>query len=161
MTRRPGSSNRAPVTRPEWLECEILRSPLNRSELKEPAVLVRRKQARLYGPNSEELVYVPGLPVISLFTGAGGLDIGCEDAGLCVVLQYECEAVACQTLIANRPVYFRHAALIQGDIRHTPTGMLLRESGLRVGECGVVIGGPLVRVIRPAANASPMTRGTA
>ena len=48
----------------------------------------------------------------------------------------------CQTLIGNRPTYFRHAALIQGDIRNTPTGMLLRESGLRVGECGVVIGGP-------------------
>jgi DNA-cytosine methyltransferase len=115
---------------------------LKRGELKEPAVLVRRKQTRLYGPNRDELVYLPGLPVISLFTGAGGMDIGCEAAGLCVVLQHEWEEVACQTLIANRPTYFRHAALIQGDIRNTPTGMLLRESGLRVGECGVVIGGP-------------------
>jgi site-specific DNA-cytosine methylase len=41
-----------------------------------------------------------------------------------------------------KSTYFRHAALTQGDIRNTPTGMLLRESGLRVGDCGVVIEGP-------------------
>ncbi len=124
-----------------WPEAEIVESP--RKNCKEPTVLVRRRIPDLVsGDGSTDLFYLPGQPAISLFTGAGGLDIGIEEAGFCSVVQHEYDKDACGTLIINRPEYFRHAALIQGDIRDTPTSMLLREGGMRVGEAALVCGGP-------------------
>lgn len=40
--------------------------------------------------------------MVSLFTGAGGLDIGLEDAGFTTVVANDVEDYACQTLVANR-----------------------------------------------------------
>ena len=65
--------------------------------------------------------------------------IGLEQAGFCCVVQHEIDAMCCETLIANRPNFFRHAALIQGDIYKTPTSMLLEEAGLRVGEVALTL----------------------
>lgn len=126
----------------EWTDSLLVQQPLKRKDLKEPTVLVRRRIPDLNGPRNEQLFYLPGHPVISLFTGCGGLDIGMEQAGFCSVVQHEWNPEACRTLIMNRPQYFRHAALIQGDICKTPTSLLLREAGLRVGEAYVVAGGP-------------------
>lgn len=70
------------------------------------------------------------------------MDIGVEQAGMSTVCQVEWWDVACQTLLANRPEWFRHAALIQADIRRLPTETILEESGLRVGEAWLVCGGP-------------------
>ncbi|MDP3596342.1 MAG: DNA (cytosine-5-)-methyltransferase [Nitrospirota bacterium] len=125
-----------------WTDSVLVQQPIKAKDLKEPTVLVRRRIPDLNGPRNEQLLYLPGHPVISLFTGCGGLDIGMEQAGFCSVVQHEWNPAACQTLMMNRPQYFRHAALIQGDIRHTPTSLLLREAGLRVGEAYVVAGGP-------------------
>ncbi len=137
----------------EWPECEVIAKPVKKAS--EPRVLVRRRDGQLFSPRGEELHYLPGEPVISLFTGAGGMDLGIEQAGMCSVLQHEWDQFCCETLIANRPQAFRHAALIQGDIYNTPTEMILKEAGLRVGEATIVCGGPPCQGFSTSGKRSP------
>ncbi len=139
---KPKEPPRAEPRRAEWPEAEILAEPVREKDLKAPLLLVRRRSHLLLGPREEDLIRLPGRPVISLFTGAGGFDLGIEQAGFCCLVQHERDQAACETLLMNRPNCFREAALIQGDIYHTPTEMLLDAANLRVGEAALVIGGP-------------------
>src|SRR5699024_2136682 len=52
--------------------------------------------------------------VVSLFAGAGGLDIGVEMAGLNVIWANEMDNDACETYIANHP----HVYVERGDVRN-------------------------------------------
>lgn len=75
--------------------------------------------------------------VISLYSGAGGLDYGFEAAGFDTAVAVEMDHQCCVTLRANR-----EWAVIERDITAVPSGEILETGGLRKGEAAVLIGGP-------------------
>lgn len=83
----------------------------------------------------------PEYPVLSFFSGAMGLDIGLERAGLDVVLAQELDAKAVETIRANGH------AVVDGDLRKLLaddpelTGFMA-QAGLAKGETFAVVGGP-------------------
>src|SRR5579864_5823702 len=74
---------------------------------------------------------------ISLYTGAGGLDLGFEAAGFATAVAVEIDPEAVATLRANRswPVLDR-------DIHSIDSAELLERASLGEGEADVLIGGP-------------------
>jgi DNA (cytosine-5)-methyltransferase 1 len=78
------------------------------------------------------------LSVISLFTGAGGLDYGFEAAGFCTAVALEMDRLCADTLMANRKEW----PLIVDDIANVPTERMLRQASLEPGGADVLIGGP-------------------
>lgn len=69
------------------------------------------------------------MQLISLFSGAGGLDLGFEKAGFTVVAANEFDTTIWETYEKNRS-----APLIKGDIRAIPS--------LQFPDCDGIIGGP-------------------
>lgn len=80
--------------------------------------------------------YKDNRDVISFFSGAMGLDIGLEKAGLNVVIGQDFEPSCVETMRANG-----HNVL-GGDIREINPETLLKLTGLHVGEPFMVCGGP-------------------
>lgn len=74
--------------------------------------------------------------MISLFSGAMGLDIGLEKAGLNVVIGQDVDVTCVKTMRANG-----HNVMI-GDIRNIHPQQLLDLTGLSVGEPFLICGGP-------------------
>ena len=79
--------------------------------------------------------------VLSFFTGAMGLDLGLEAAGLDVQLGQELDPIAVATIEVNG------RRVVPGDLRtllaHDPDLMsFMAEAGLRRGETFAVVGGP-------------------
>ena len=78
---------------------------------------------------------------ISLFSGAGGLDLGAEDAGFRVLAAVECNDDAADTMEKN----FQHlrSPVIRRSILDIPSGEITDAAGLRHGERPeLLIGGP-------------------
>lgn len=80
--------------------------------------------------------YYSNRDVISLFSGAMGLDIGLEEAGLNVAIGQDFELACVKTMKANG-----HNVL-GGDIREIKPETLLEMTGLKVGEPFMICGGP-------------------
>jgi DNA (cytosine-5)-methyltransferase 1 len=75
--------------------------------------------------------------VISLYSGAGGLDLGLEAAGFEVGACIEMDNSCARTLRHNRSWL-----VINEDIHAVSTARLLEEAGLAVGEADLLSGGP-------------------
>ena len=80
--------------------------------------------------------YAANRDVISLFSGAMGLDIGLGKAGLNVAIGQDFDAACVKTMQANG-----HRVL-GGDIREIQPQQLLDMTGLSVGEPFLICGGP-------------------
>lgn len=89
--------------------------------------------------------------LISLFTGAGGLDLGFEAAGFETAVAVEMDAMAVRTLEANRDWPILH-----GDIHEIPSEAILGAGELREGEAEALIGGP---PCQPFSKAGYWARG--
>ena len=91
-------------------------------------------------------------PVVSLFSGAGGLDIGLEESGFHTAVCVEYDADCRETLRYNRPewkmfeegIMFEKGKMkkrIPGDIRDIGVDELLKLAGLKKGDAALVVGG--------------------
>lgn len=87
---------------------------------------------------------------MSLFSGAGGLDLGIEDAGGRVCLCVEVDPVCVQTLQLNRR-YFPSAKIIQRPIEKVSVNEMLQAAGLVKGEPALLVGGPPCQPFSKAA----------
>ena len=82
--------------------------------------------------------------VISLFTGAGGMEIGLEEAGYDTAICVEIDADSRATLRHNRPgwaLFDDDQDRISGDIRKIGPEELLLKAKLKRGEAALVTGG--------------------
>lgn len=77
------------------------------------------------------------MKVISLFSGAGGLDYGIEAAGFETAVAIEMDRWCCETLRANR-----EWAVIEDKIENVTSQRILSEGFLEKGEAKLLIGGP-------------------
>lgn len=92
------------------------------------------------------------LPVISLFSGAGGLDLAVDrvaeeplcspesptDSPFRIAVATDYESQALETLTRNLP----GVKTIAKDIRNTPTSELLETGSMAKGDAALVVGGP-------------------
>lgn len=78
------------------------------------------------------------LKTISLFSGAGGMDIGFYKAGFDICVAVEADPACCETLAANNP----NLLIINDKIQNVSTDQLLEKAGLKPLEAALVIGGP-------------------
>ncbi|MEN3313734.1 MAG: (cytosine-5)-methyltransferase 1 [Actinomycetota bacterium] len=90
--------------------------------------------------------------VISLFSGAGGLDYGLEAAGFETAATLEFDRDCCATLRASRPSW----EVIEESVFDVPTPELLRRAKLKKGDVDLLVGGP---PCQPFSKAGYWSRG--
>lgn len=93
------------------------------------------------------------LPVISIFSGALGLDLGLEKAGFRIAVAVECNPFAADTIRKNRP----DIALIEKRIEEVSTKEILDLAGLKPGEIALVTGGPSCQAFSTAGLRGSMS----
>jgi DNA (cytosine-5)-methyltransferase 1 len=86
--------------------------------------------------------------VLSLFTGAGGLDLGLETAGCIVIGSVESDPAARDSLVKNRPGW---PHLPSHDV-HLAAKLLPKDLGLEAGELDILAGAPPCQPFSAAAQ---------
>ncbi len=79
---------------------------------------------------------------ISLFSGAGGMDIGIRDAGFEILAEIELDEHCCSTLRANEENQDGNTRIIQADIRSISPQILMKDLDLGKGNLDLLFGGP-------------------
>ena len=95
------------------------------------------------------------VPMVSFFSGAGGMDLGFESAGFEHVALFENNAVFCRTLRANRPEWpVVGPPDDAGDVSNVDETMSILKSrfSARPGFDGIFVGGPPCQPFSIAAN---------
>lgn len=80
------------------------------------------------------------VPVIGLFSGVGGLEIGCMQAGADVRLAVDNDARCCETLRANPT--FHNGLILQADVETLSGADLRKEAGVSRNDPLLIVGGP-------------------
>ncbi len=85
----------------------------------------------------------PGRRAVSLFAGAGGLDLGVEAAGYSVVYAVENDEAAVETLNLNRARWFPHLPEVRPlDITKLDPREVMKEIGVQEAGIDLLVGGP-------------------
>src|SRR5438094_1866262 len=79
---------------------------------------------------------------LSLFSGAGGMDLGISQAGFNILACVEIDPYCCETLRARINYENRSTKVIEADIRTIDPMVLLRDLGLGPGQLDLLFGGP-------------------
>lgn len=79
---------------------------------------------------------------ISLFSGAGGMDIGIRESGFNILAEIEVDEHCCSTLQANAERQQYGTRVVHTDIRTIEPQALMQEFGLNAGQLDLLFGGP-------------------
>ena len=79
---------------------------------------------------------------LSLFSGAGGMDIGVQDAGFNILAQIEIDEHCCNTLRTAREREKRDTKIVESNIREIDPAELRKNLHLEKGELDLLFGGP-------------------
>lgn len=82
------------------------------------------------------------LTAVSLFSGAGGMDIGVQQAGFNVLSCLELDKNCCETLRENISREGRKTIVYEGDIKAFTPEQILDDLGYKSGEIDLLFGGP-------------------